>query len=180
MFEILSGVAFDLKNRTTAHHLGNLRPPSTKLSLQENTPQPSGILSGTHRVPHIQPALNRTACWQGKLTSPSSKSSFSCLDQREEAPETEADVFAADLNIRQTKVWNIGMGHCAHVTAGGRTDLLFPLGLVVSITFPDMIMNFFTCQVVSTSMVSGLTDLVKIVYLSKYTVQYTVVQLTNR
>lgn len=47
-----------------------------------------------------------------------------------------------------------------HVNAGGRADLLLHFGLVVSITFPDVIMNLLTCQVVSTRTVSGPTDLI--------------------
>lgn len=62
----------------------------------------------------------------------------------------------------------LGMGHFAHVNAGGSTDLPLCLGLVVSIIFPDMIMNLLTCQVVSTSVISGLTDLFTTVYLNKY------------
>lgn len=109
-----------------------------------------------------------TVCCQGKLTSPSSNSSFSCLDQREEAPEAEADVFAGDLNIQQAQCEILGIGHCAHLNAGGSTDLPLRLWLVVSIIFPDMIMNLLTCQVVSTSVISGLTDLFMTVYLNKY------------
>lgn len=44
LFEILSGIALDLKNRAASHQFGNFSPPSTKLSLQKNTTQPSCIL----------------------------------------------------------------------------------------------------------------------------------------
>lgn len=40
LFEILSGITLDLKNRTASHQFGNFSPPSTKLSLQKNTTQP--------------------------------------------------------------------------------------------------------------------------------------------
>lgn len=117
MFEILSGIALDLKNRTATHQLGNLGPPSAKLSLQKNTTETSGTSQGV---------LNTNSEWVvDKLTSPSSNSSFSCLDQREEAPEAEAEVFVGDLNRQQCEI--LTMLRCAHVKTGGSAERLASL-----------------------------------------------------
>lgn len=117
MFEILSGVALDLKNRTATHQLGNLSPPSTKLSLQKNTTETCSI---------SQSVLNTNSKWViDKLTSPSSNSSFSCLDQREEAPEAEAEVFVGDLNRQQCEI--LTLPRCTRVKTGRGTERLTSL-----------------------------------------------------
>lgn len=81
-----------------------------------------------------------------RLTSPSSNSSFSCLDQRDD--EAEAEVLAEDLNDRSVR----RMPRTTHVLRSHhhqKKHLLFHFGLVVSITLPNMIRDVLTCQIVS-------------------------------
>lgn len=45
LFEILSGIALDLKHRTASDQFSNLSPPSTKLGLQKHKTQRSCVLN---------------------------------------------------------------------------------------------------------------------------------------
>lgn len=103
VFEILSGITLDLQNRSAAHQLGNFCPPSTKLSLHRSTSH--HVLSHT-QVGSVKLDSLYTFFKYETHTSPFSNNSFSCLDQREEALEAEAEVFTGNLNTQKMTINN--------------------------------------------------------------------------
>lgn len=150
VFEILSGITLDLQNRSAAHQLGNFCPPSTKLSLHRSTP-------------HHFVSYTSVKVWSLKLdslytffkhethTSPFSNNSFSCLDQREETLDAEAEVFTGDLNTQQIIINNCERLYLLYMLMcmeEQKIYLLLCFRLAAWITVPDVIMNLLTCQIV--------------------------------
>lgn len=157
LFEILSGIALDLKNRAASHQFGNFSPPSTKLSLHKNTTQPSCILAIALTESLIinvkYPCMFTKEAYQSFLkqffflfgpTSRGTRGWSWCLRWRPEHP-TDASV----NNWKRLTVFMYEEG----------TNLLLCFGFQGSINFPDVIMNLLTCQVVSSCMISGLITL---------------------